>query len=74
MKNQREPFFYGKEQSMENTVNKNEVTNATPQATFTHKIGNTTYIVSVHFSKTSKETIDDKLERLILNDLQQNKI
>ena len=32
------------------------------------KIGRTTYIVRVHFSKTSKETMSDKIKRLILND------
>ena len=32
------------------------------------KIGNTTYNVVVHFSETSKETLEDKVKRLILND------
>lgn len=32
------------------------------------KIGSTTYAVSMFFSKTSKETIDDKIMRLIKND------
>lgn len=32
------------------------------------KIGRTTYIMRVHFSKTSKETMSDKIKRLILND------
>lgn len=31
----------------------------------TKRISSTTYKVSVHFSKTSKETIDDKIIRLI---------
>jgi len=31
----------------------------------TKRIGSTTYKVSVHFSKTSKETLTDKLIRLI---------
>ena len=34
----------------------------------TKRIGSTTYKVSVHFSKTSKETMDDKLIRLIERD------
>lgn len=29
------------------------------------KIGNTTYNVSIHFSQTSKETVNDKILRLI---------
>ena len=37
--------------------------------TFTQKIGKTTYVVSVHFSETSSETFDDKIKRLMLNDL-----
>ena len=37
--------------------------------TFTKRIGNTTYRVAVHFSKTSKETITDKILRLIKNDV-----
>ena len=35
---------------------------------FIKKIGGTTYRVSVHFSKTSKETMTDKILRLIKND------
>lgn len=32
------------------------------------KIGTTTYEVSMHFSTSSKESIEDKIERLIQND------
>ena len=35
---------------------------------FTMKIGGTTYEVLTHFSKTSTETLKDKVKRLILND------
>ena len=31
-------------------------------------IGKTTYIVNVHFSDTARETVADKLKRLILTD------
>ena len=34
----------------------------------TKRIGNTTYKVSVHFSRTSKETAADKILRLIQNE------
>ena len=34
----------------------------------TKKIGSTTYKVSVHFSRTSKETVDDKIIRMIQNE------
>ena len=33
------------------------------------RIGSTYYEVSVHFSKTSKETINDKILRLIRNEV-----
>lgn len=32
---------------------------------FSKRIGSTTYLVSVHFSRTGRETLDDKLMRLI---------
>ena len=38
---------------------------------FVKRIGSTTYKVSVHFSKTSKETMNDKILRLIEREAQQ---
>jgi hypothetical protein len=38
----------------------------------TKRIGLTTYKVTVHFSQTSKETIADKLIRLIEHDAQRD--
>jgi len=35
---------------------------------FTKRIGSTNYRVNVHFSKTSRETINDKILRLIKNE------
>ncbi|NBI60365.1 hypothetical protein D3Z53_20510 [Lachnospiraceae bacterium] len=35
------------------------------------KIGRTTYIVRVHFSKTSRETMSDKIKRMLKNEIQQ---
>jgi len=40
-------------------------TSATEPATFLERIGTTNYEVSVLFSKTSKETLEDKIFRLI---------
>ena len=37
------------------------------------RIGSTTYQVSVHFSKTSTETIGDKISRLIQNEAESGK-
>jgi len=41
-----------------------EQTGAEPPQ-FRKRIGSTDYIVSVHFSRTSKETLEDKIHRLI---------
>ena len=38
------------------------------QPAIVKKIGNTTYQVKIHFSTTSKETMSDKIKRLIIND------
>ena len=35
---------------------------------FTMKSGNTTFLVGLHFSKDSRETLDDKLKKLIRKD------
>ena len=37
---------------------------------FTKKIGNTTYDVSFHYSRQSRESMNDKIMRLIENDMQ----
>jgi len=38
------------------------------------RIGSTTYQVAIHFSKTSKETISDKISRLIRNETASRKV
>ena len=51
----------------------NQTTKAsTPNTTLTKKIGNTIYKIQIHFSKSSKETINDKLIRIIKNDIANN--
>lgn len=35
------------------------------------KIGKTTYLVRVHFSDTSKETMNDKIKRMLRNEVAQ---
>jgi len=35
------------------------------------KIDKTTYIVKVHFSETSKETMSDKIKRMLRNEVSQ---
>ena len=46
---------------MEQSVNQNK----NQQPCFRRVIGNTTYVVRVHFSETSKETLGKKIKRLI---------
>jgi hypothetical protein len=48
--------------------------NQKPNTTFTKKIGGATYIVQIHFSKTNNENFNDKLLRLIKNDVAQKRI
>ena len=42
---------------------------ASPTGTFSVKIENTTYVVGVHFSQTTKDTLEDKMKHLIVNDV-----
>ncbi|MBQ8913372.1 MAG: transposon-encoded TnpW family protein [Lachnospiraceae bacterium] len=37
--------------------------------TIKSEIGKTTYVVGIHFSKTSKETLKDKIKRMVLQDV-----
>lgn len=37
--------------------------------TFPMRVGKTTYVVGVHFSKDCKDTLEDKLKRLICEDV-----
>ena len=46
---------------MEQNVSQND----NQQPCFRKVIGNTTYVVRVHFSETAKETLKDKIKRLI---------
>lgn len=45
--------------------NTNTPEQQSPAPTFRKTIGQTTYLASVHFSQTSKETIKDKIMRLL---------
>ena len=47
-------------------------TATTPSTTITKRIGQTIYKVHIHFSKSSKETINDKIIRIIKNDITNN--
>ena len=43
----------------------NTATNTTTCPTVRTQIGKTTYIVRVHFSETAKETMEDKIKRML---------
>ena len=42
---------------------------ATPAGTFNMRMGNTTYVIGVHFSQTSKDTLEDKMKRLMRDEV-----
>ena len=42
---------------------------AAPAGTFNMRMGNTTYVVGVHFNKDSKDTLEDKMKRLMRDDV-----
>ncbi len=43
----------------------------TDAPTLIKKIGKTTYVVWVHFSETSRETMSDKIKRMLRNEVEQ---
>ena len=53
----------------------NNQTNPTGRLTscLQKKIDKTTYLVEVHFSATSTQSVEDKLKRVILHDLKHGK-
>ena len=54
-----------------NEEKKNIATQTTDQTApvLVRRIGKTTYMVGIHFSQTSRETMDDKVLRLMKNDI-----
>ena len=64
----RQKAFYScgaflEEKRMNNTIN----TQSRPS--LVKKIGKTTYVVTAHFSETNKETMNDKIKRMLKNEL-----
>ncbi|MBR4079038.1 MAG: transposon-encoded TnpW family protein [Christensenellaceae bacterium] len=49
--------------------NNNQIDNRQP--CFRKVIGNTTYVVRVHFSETSKEILKDKIKRLLQEEIKE---
>jgi len=56
-----------------NTDKTTKTTAKTEQPCFVKRIGKTTYKVNVHFSTTSKETMSDKIIRMLRNEVQNQK-
>ena len=56
---------------MSNNIQNNTTGRLTP--CLQKKIDKTTYLVEVHFSDTSTQSVKDKLKRVILHDLQHGK-
>ena len=62
--------------SNEKVVNINAANNAVPlpvqggeRPTLVKKIGKTTYKVTIHFSSTNRETMSDKIKRILRNEI-----
>ncbi len=53
---------------MNNTAT-NRTADNSPCPTVRKQIGKTTYIVRVHFSETAKETMEDKIKRLLRDEV-----
>ena len=54
---------------MEQNENTIKASKPEPAGTFNMKIGRTTYVIGVYFSQTSKDTMEDKVKRLIHDDV-----
>ena len=54
----------------EGQTKKAEVSETIAAPTMRRTIGRTTYIVTAHFSETSKETMSDKICRMIRKDIE----
>lgn len=54
---------------MEQIAAKTKAVQTSPAETFSMKLGKTTYVVGVHFSQTAKDTLEDKMKRLMSDDV-----
>ncbi len=44
-----------------------------PDGSFVMQMDNTTYVIGVHFSRNGRETLEDKMKRLIQQDVKEGK-
>lgn len=54
---------------MAQNTNTAKARKAAPAETFNMRMGNTTYVIGVHFSQTSKDTLEDKMKRLMRDEV-----
>ncbi|MEA5049932.1 MAG: transposon-encoded TnpW family protein [Oscillospiraceae bacterium] len=54
-----------------NTANTNTAATQAEQPALVKQIGKTTYKVKIHFSETSKETMSDKIVRMLKSEISQ---
>lgn len=54
---------------MENTITTEKKQKAEPAGRFEMRHGNTTYCIGVHFSKNSKDSVTDKVKKLMKNEV-----
>jgi hypothetical protein len=54
---------------MSNDTTKTTQTDNKQDGSFFMQMDNTTYVIGLHFSKTSRETLEDKVKRLIQRDV-----
>ena len=54
-----------------NTANTNTAATQVEQPALVKQIGKTTYKVKIHFSETSKETMSDKIVRMLKSEISQ---
>ena len=52
------------------TMETRGITDVVPSITL--KSGRTTYVVGLYFSKTSKETVEDKVKKMLRNEVVRN--
>ena len=59
------------EKNIQNVADTTATTGAENPPELVKKIGRTTYIVRIHFSKTSTETMSGKIKRMLKNEIRQ---
>ena len=64
-------FFASKRRNMSDNIQTNPTGRLTP--CLQKKIDKTTYLVEVHFSDTSTQSVEDKLKCVMLHDLEHGK-